>query len=155
MANRPPSSWTIGRSSGGMTGTASRTIISGLLPECRKAREDLQALDRAGLLLALAGPDLLLEVLALVLEHDARHVLRGAGRRPACGRRRRRAAGASRSYSAFSRSSSRMCSAPMPPPKYSPKPNGEPKRCLSSRKNVSSAMIVLGRNSSFSIGLSA
>jgi hypothetical protein len=42
----------------------------------------------------------------------------------------------------------------MPPPKYSPKPNGEPKRCLSSRKNVSSAMIVLGLNSSFSIGRS-
>ena len=37
MAKRPPSSWTIGRSSGGITGTASRTIISGLLPECRKA----------------------------------------------------------------------------------------------------------------------
>ena len=47
-----------------------------------------------------------------------------------------------------------MCSAPMPPPKYSPKPNGEPKRCLSSRKNVSSAMISLGCSSSFSIAFS-
>jgi hypothetical protein len=42
----------------------------------------------------------------------------------------------------------------MPPPKYSPKPNGEPKRCFSSRKKVSSAMIVFGRNSSFSAGRS-
>ena len=47
-----------------------------------------------------------------------------------------------------------MCSAPMPPPKYSPKPYGEPKRLFSSRKNVSSAMIFLGLNSSFSIGFS-
>src|SRR3712207_7902978 len=31
VAKRPPSSWTIGRSSGGITGTASRTIISGVL----------------------------------------------------------------------------------------------------------------------------
>ena len=42
----------------------------------------------------------------------------------------------------------------MPPPKYSPKPYGEPKRCLSSRKNVSSAMIFFGTNSSLSPGLS-
>ena len=37
MANRPPSSCTIGRSSGGITGTASRIIISGLLPELMNA----------------------------------------------------------------------------------------------------------------------
>src|SRR5439155_14188729 len=38
--------------------------------------EHLQALDGAGLLLALARAHLLLEVLADVLEHDARRVLR-------------------------------------------------------------------------------
>ena len=37
MAKRPPSSWTIGRSSGGMTGTASRTIWSGRLPDWMNA----------------------------------------------------------------------------------------------------------------------
>ena len=37
MAKRPPSSWTIGRSSGGITGIASRTIISGLLPDWMNA----------------------------------------------------------------------------------------------------------------------
>ena len=37
MANRPPSSWTIGRSSGGMTGTASSTIWSGRLPDWMNA----------------------------------------------------------------------------------------------------------------------
>ncbi len=36
MAKRPPSSWTMGRSSGGMTGITSRTIHSGLLSELRK-----------------------------------------------------------------------------------------------------------------------
>ena len=45
-----------------MTGTASRTIISGLLLGVQEGREDLQALDRAGLLLALAVLDLVLEV---------------------------------------------------------------------------------------------
>ncbi len=37
MAKRPPSSWTIGRSSGGMTGIASRTIHSGRLVLRRNA----------------------------------------------------------------------------------------------------------------------
>ena len=37
MAKRPPSSCTIGRSSGGITGTASSTIISGLLPDWMNA----------------------------------------------------------------------------------------------------------------------
>ena len=37
VANRPPSSWTMGRSSGGITGSTSMTIHSGLLPDRRKA----------------------------------------------------------------------------------------------------------------------
>jgi len=37
VANRPPSSGTSGRSSGGRTGTTSSTIHSGLLPELRNA----------------------------------------------------------------------------------------------------------------------
>ena len=37
VAKRPPSSWTMGRMSGGHTGTASRIIHSGRLPEMRKA----------------------------------------------------------------------------------------------------------------------
>ena len=37
MAKRPPSSCTIGRSSGGITGTASRTIHSGLFSDLMKA----------------------------------------------------------------------------------------------------------------------
>ena len=37
MANRPPSSGTSGRSSGGMTGIVSRIIHSGLLPLLRNA----------------------------------------------------------------------------------------------------------------------
>ena len=37
VANRPPSSGTSGRRSGGSTGSASIIIHSGLLPECRKA----------------------------------------------------------------------------------------------------------------------
>ena len=37
MAKRPPSSWTIGRSSGGMTGRTERIIHSGRVPERRKA----------------------------------------------------------------------------------------------------------------------
>ncbi len=61
MAKRPPSSCTIGRNSGGITGTASSTIISGLLPDWMKAAHDLQALDSTSLLLALAGLDLLLQ----------------------------------------------------------------------------------------------
>ena len=36
VANRPPSSWTMGRMSGGITGTASKIIHSGRLPEMRK-----------------------------------------------------------------------------------------------------------------------
>ena len=37
VAKRPPSSWTIGRKSGGITGIASITIQSGRLPDLRKA----------------------------------------------------------------------------------------------------------------------
>ena len=37
VANRPPSSCTIGRSSGGITGTASRTIHSGLFSDLMNA----------------------------------------------------------------------------------------------------------------------
>ena len=37
MANRPPSSCTIGRSSGGITGIVSRIIHSGLLSDLVKA----------------------------------------------------------------------------------------------------------------------
>ncbi len=37
MANRPPSSCTIGRSSGGITGTASSTMPIGELPDCWNA----------------------------------------------------------------------------------------------------------------------
>ena len=37
MAKRPPSSCTIGRSSGGITGTASSTIHSGLFSEVMNA----------------------------------------------------------------------------------------------------------------------
>ena len=37
MAKRPPSSWTMGRRSGGMTGMLSRTIDSGAVPVMRKA----------------------------------------------------------------------------------------------------------------------
>ena len=36
-AKRPPSSWTIGRRSGGMTGMTSRIMFAGLLPPFRKA----------------------------------------------------------------------------------------------------------------------
>ncbi len=41
-------------------------------------------------------------------------------------------------------SSSRTDSAPIPPRKYSPQPNGEPNRSLSSRKVVSSLMTSFG-----------
>ena len=44
MANRPPSSWTIGRSSGGITGTASRIIQSGRFLELRKAETTFRRL---------------------------------------------------------------------------------------------------------------
>ena len=37
VANRPPSSCTIGRRSGGITGSTVRIIHSGLFPECRNA----------------------------------------------------------------------------------------------------------------------
>src|SRR3954454_5785506 len=47
-----------------------------LVAGVQEGGEHLQALDRAGLLLALAGAHLLLEVEALVLEDDAGHVLR-------------------------------------------------------------------------------
>ena len=44
MANRPPSSCTIGRSSGGRTGSWVRTIHSGLLPDFTKASITLRRL---------------------------------------------------------------------------------------------------------------
>ena len=44
MAKRPPSSCTIGRSSGGITGTASRTIHSGLFSDLMNAFTTLSRL---------------------------------------------------------------------------------------------------------------
>ena len=44
MANRPPSSCTIGRSSGGITGTASRIIHSGRFSEVMNALTTLSRL---------------------------------------------------------------------------------------------------------------
>ena len=44
MAKRPPSSCTIGRSSGGMTGIASRIIYSGRLSELMKAETTFRRL---------------------------------------------------------------------------------------------------------------
>ena len=44
MANRPPSSCTIGRSSGGITGTASSTMPIGELPDCWNAATTLRRL---------------------------------------------------------------------------------------------------------------
>ena len=44
VAKRPPSSWTIGRSSGGITGTASRTMPIGELPVCWNAATTLSRL---------------------------------------------------------------------------------------------------------------
>ncbi|MPM33219.1 hypothetical protein SDC9_79788 [bioreactor metagenome] len=44
VAKRPPSSCTIGRRSGGMTGTAFSTMPSGELPVSRKARTTLRRL---------------------------------------------------------------------------------------------------------------
>ena len=52
MAKRPPSSWTIGRISGGMTGSTSMIIHSGLLPLRRKASTTSRRLTMRGLLLA-------------------------------------------------------------------------------------------------------
>ena len=49
VAKRPPSSCTIGRSSGGITGTASRIIHSGRFSELRKAEaENLRETIRSG-----------------------------------------------------------------------------------------------------------
>ena len=50
---RPPSSWTIGRSSGGITGTASMTIHSGLFSGADERVHDLQPLRS---LAAASGP---------------------------------------------------------------------------------------------------
>ena len=83
MAKRPPSSCTIGRSSGGITGTTSRIIARGsltrrpLLVAAVERGDDLQPLDR--LLLALGraaggrryGVDGLAELDLLVVEVDA------------------------------------------------------------------------------------
>ena len=44
VAKRPPSSWTIGRSSGGMTGMQSRTMPAGSLPDRRNAATTLSRL---------------------------------------------------------------------------------------------------------------
>ena len=52
MAKRPPSSCTIGRSSGAITGTAARIIHSGLLPLRKERFDDFEALDRLDALLA-------------------------------------------------------------------------------------------------------
>ena len=45
VAKRPPSSWTMGRISGGMTGSTSMIIHSGRLPLLAECLDDLQALD--------------------------------------------------------------------------------------------------------------
>ena len=112
MANRPPSSWTIGRSSGGITGTQSSTIHSGLLAEFRNAEATLSRFTAR----ACFWP---FEVLIVC-------------------------SSSSHSASRLTWSSrSRIDSAPMPPRKYSPQPNGEPKRSLSSRKTASSLITSL------------
>ena len=51
VAKRPPSSGTRGRSSGGITGSTSRIIHSGLLPDLRNDFDDAQALGELQLLL--------------------------------------------------------------------------------------------------------
>ena len=107
MANRPPSSCTIGRSSGGITGTASSTIHSGLFSDVMNAWTTFSRL----IARCCFWPFDVLIVSRRVID--------------SCGRSR-------------SRSSSRIASAPMPPRKYTPKPYGEPKRSLSSRKICSS-----------------
>ena len=58
VAKRPPSSWTIGRRSGGMTGRTDRIIQSGRVPAAAEGLDEAEPLDR--LLAALAGarPDL-------------------------------------------------------------------------------------------------
>jgi hypothetical protein len=53
VAKRPPSSCTIGRISGGMTGTTSRIIHSGRLPEMAECLHNLQTLEDAHALLTL------------------------------------------------------------------------------------------------------
>ena len=73
VANRPPSSWTIGRRSGGMTGSTDRIIHSGRVPRAAERLDEPQPLD--GLLAAHPGrgPDLAVEVprerLHVHLEH--------------------------------------------------------------------------------------
>ena len=112
MAKRPPSSWTIGRSSGGITGTASRIIQSGRFFELRNADTTFSRL----IALFCFWP---LELLIVSSSSSA------SASRSTCSSR------------------SRRCSAPMPPRKYSPQPNGEPKRSFSSRNSASSAMTSL------------
>ena len=46
VANRPPSSWTMGRSSGGITGMTSRIIHSGLLAGIAELFDQLDALQK-------------------------------------------------------------------------------------------------------------
>jgi hypothetical protein len=54
VAKRPPSSCTIGRRSGGITGTQSSTMPIGRVAGVEERGDDLEPLERAGLLLALA-----------------------------------------------------------------------------------------------------
>ena len=68
VAKRPPSSCTIGRRSGGMTGTASSTMPCGLLVGLAERVDDLEPLERPDLALALAGGDGLAQALHLGLE---------------------------------------------------------------------------------------
>ncbi len=70
MAKRPPSSCTIGRSSGGITGHRVEHHHLRLVARLDEGRDDLQALDRAGLLLAFARLDLVLEFDPFGLEVD-------------------------------------------------------------------------------------
>ncbi len=113
MAKRPPSSCTIGRSSGGITGTASRIMSSGRLSELMKAETTFSR---------LTARDCFWPLAVLTWSSSSSR-------------------SASRS-TCWSRS--RTDSAPMPPRKYSPQPNGDPKRSFSSRNSVSSAITCLG-----------
>jgi hypothetical protein len=113
VAKRPPSSWTIGRSSGGITGTASRIIQSGLLSELWNAEATFSRFTARACFCPL-------ELLMVCSSSSI------SASRSTCSSR------------------SRTASAPMPPRKYSPQPNGEPNRSLSSRKTVSSLITSFG-----------
>ena len=72
VAKRPPSSCTIGRSSGGITGTQSSTMPSGEFVRLLERRDDLEPLDRADLALALAVLDGVAQDLGLGVDVEVR-----------------------------------------------------------------------------------